>query len=149
LHNKGNRNYLIPRTARVSWYTHRHLHSLKHRCFLHGLCAQLSAKSTKSFITHGVVPDINWRDSTCRQFFFGIKMFPRYINYAVILWPSTVQVWNKERGTIAENAYGKQEKKTRDTWGDVRRLQEHALTIMKQMYISHNIKQMSHQFYTV
>lgn len=35
----------------------------------------LSAKSTKSFITHEVVPDINWHDSTCRQFFLGIKYF--------------------------------------------------------------------------
>jgi len=43
----------------------------------------LSAKSTKSFITHGVALDINWRDSTCRQFFLNIKMFVHYINCAL------------------------------------------------------------------
>lgn len=35
----------------------------------------LSTKSTKSFITRGIVPDINRRDSMCRQFFFCIKYF--------------------------------------------------------------------------
>lgn len=119
------------------------------------LRALLSKESTKSLIIHEVVPDINWRDSTCRQFFlffFFLFFFLSSVKRSFRVASTTSRMHDLTRGCRCQKAaqwpktQGRDNTKREGTKKQKGKSSSEArCSHVEQMYISNNVMAMNHQ----